>query len=459
MGGVGFTSTGNLLVTPCGFSGGNLRVFDQVTTVSQRGSLIHPLLQTLTSGAGCGIANHPDGTLYSNTSLGIVNLSESDGHILRTIGAPGNALGITVDPSCSNGQVVCPPTDHRLVYVAENSSDIRTVDPNNPSDDQLFISLPASFAAFIDGIVFNFQGSQLLMSVRSPTFGVGQVQVLATSAGARGASNPPPVLIPIVHEPDGISFSGHTNSSSVSPAGFAITNNTDATMTLLNLASSQPYTLAGGGFRGDLTQVGSDGFLYITQDGTRYDDGTTLSNDSVVRIGPAGYFSVPFGTAQVTLTPLLGANVVGSAHTVTASIGTSSSGSAIHLQSAGTTIRFTVISGPNAGLTGTAVTDASGTATFTYTGSTGGTDFIQASFIDTGGTTRFSNQVQQPWSTAICDVNADGAINSDDIALILLARGQSAQPGDARDVDRDGIITVTDARLCALKCTKMNCAK
>ena len=48
---------------------------------------------------------------------------------------------------------------------------------------------------------------------------------------------------------------------------------------------------ASGGFRGDLSQVGADGCLYLTQDGTRYDDGTVTNEDSLVQI--CGGFAPP----------------------------------------------------------------------------------------------------------------------------------------------------------------------
>lgn len=49
------------------------------------------------------------------------------------------------------------------------------------------------------------------------------------------------------------------------------------------------------------------------------------------------------------------------------------------LPKAGVVVSFSVTSGPNAGVTGTATTDAGGNATFSYTGSAGGTDTVTAS--------------------------------------------------------------------------------
>ena len=58
----------------------------------------------------------------------------------------------------------------------------------------------------------------------------------------------------------------------------------------------------------------------------------------------------------------------------------------------------------------------------------------------------------------VCDVNGDGAIDRNDINAIMAARNQPAGPGDPRDYDGDGRITVNDARGCVLRCTLANCA-
>ena len=77
-----------------------------------------------------------------------------------------------------------------------------------------------------------------------------------------------------------------------------------------------------------------------------------------------------FGLA---LTPKTATNNVGTNHTVTATV--SKEGNPV----AGNTVTFKVTSGPNAGKTGTGITDANGRATFTYAGTGGaGTDTIEA---------------------------------------------------------------------------------
>jgi hypothetical protein len=57
-----------------------------------------------------------------------------------------------------------------------------------------------------------------------------------------------------------------------------------------------------------------------------------------------------------------------------------------------------------------------------------------------------------------CDVNLDGYVDRSDISLIGRARGQAAAPGDPRDNDGDGIISLSDSRQCVQLCTLSRCA-
>ncbi|HEY9246885.1 MAG TPA: Ig-like domain-containing protein, partial [Candidatus Methanoperedens sp.] len=63
-------------------------------------------------------------------------------------------------------------------------------------------------------------------------------------------------------------------------------------------------------------------------------------------------------------------------------------------------VTFTIVVGPNANKTEKKNTDANGTATFTYTGMTNGTDVIEASFMDADKTIK-SNQVTKEWTEVV----------------------------------------------------------
>jgi hypothetical protein len=63
-------------------------------------------------------------------------------------------------------------------------------------------------------------------------------------------------------------------------------------------------------------------------------------------------------------------------------------------------------------------------------------------------------------ATLAGDGDGDGDVDRDDVQLVFMARNQSASgDGDPRDADRDGRITVLDARKISLSCTRPNCAR
>ncbi len=56
------------------------------------------------------------------------------------------------------------------------------------------------------------------------------------------------------------------------------------------------------------------------------------------------------------------------------------------------------------------------------------------------------------------DLDGDGDVDRADIAIMLAARNQLVDPGDPRDLDQDGIVTVLDARTIVGLCTRARCA-
>jgi uncharacterized membrane protein len=94
----------------------------------------------------------------------------------------------------------------------------------------------------------------------------------------------------------------------------------------------------------------------------------------------------------ITLTPTNATNPVGTSHTINATV--AGTGDPVPNRN----VNFTVISGPNAGLTGSAITDSNGHASFTYVGNSPGTDTIQASFENSQGVTVVSSSVTKTWT-------------------------------------------------------------
>lgn len=115
----------------------------------------------------------------------------------------------------------------------------------------------------------------------------------------------------------------------------------------------------------------------------------------------------------ILLTPDNAVNDLNTQHTVTAKV-QDDNGEPVE----GKEVTFTIVSGPHAGLTDTDTTDSNGEATFTYTGTTAGTDVIEASFVDSNQETVTSNQVTKTWEepTAIelksfkARAGADGSV-------------------------------------------------
>ena len=117
----------------------------------------------------------------------------------------------------------------------------------------------------------------------------------------------------------------------------------------------------------------------------------------------------------LSLLPPFDVNPPGSDHTVTAvyKIG--------GVPQAGVQINFEVIAGPNAGESGSAVTDANGEASFTYTGTGGpGTDTIRATAVDDTGAPLISSQAQKEWKDGVPPQEVPGVTGWGMIAAALI---------------------------------------
>jgi parallel beta-helix repeat protein len=283
LGGVAFAGDGDPLVTECEFWGTRLHRYDlQGTPVTVNGTDLAPET-VLDSAGGCGVVNHPDGTLYvamnDFTGVGIANVDRETGALIGFMGPASNSLGIAVDPQTND-----------LVYAAEDCRFTGTCTfirlNTTTGTPTTFATLAAADAEFVDGMYFDPSGEYLFLANRFPVFRL----TILNRAGAVVQH------VPMDSEPDGVAFHG------TSPK-FVVTNNTDGTMTRFDFPGDD-YTqmptvsvFASGGYRGDLSQVGPDGCIYLTQKGVRYNDGTESSfldpDNSVVKI--CGGFVPPPG--------------------------------------------------------------------------------------------------------------------------------------------------------------------
>jgi hypothetical protein len=126
----------------------------------------------------------------------------------------------------------------------------------------------------------------------------------------------------------------------------------------------------------------------------------------------------------IKLDPLSQNQNVGSPATVTATV-TDSDGNGLP----NVTVNFAVFAGVDVGITGSAVTDAGGHATFTYVNTTGvGTDSLHASFSDGTGTHE-SNQVVVNWIAQPTSLAYVGATSNDFDDPVTLAAVLSTLSG------------------------------
>jgi hypothetical protein len=163
----------------------------------------------------------------------------------------------------------------------------------------------------------------------------------------------------------------------------------------------------GANWAGDCNQSGVVPVVEISVDGvvssfkdtgqilnTKGVDGAScgMGNESQ-QWAPIGSVSCPGST--LSLAPPTQDLAVGSQASVTATL-VNSCGDPLQ----GAPISFAVASGPDAGVTGSGTTGPDGSATFTYTGTTSGTDVVGASTSNPAGTID-SNTVDVVWQTLL----------------------------------------------------------
>ena len=159
LGGIAFAPNGDVWANECQFSVSPLHRYVRATSTLVHNTAVHPS-SLVASNAGCGMVNHPDGKIYSNTSEGLARLDPASGAPIDVVGARGNALGVAVDPQ-----------SRAVVYVAEDcrSSAICTIARYDPAagTSSTFAVVPGSTSTFVDGLAFDPSGQFLMMSTRA----------------------------------------------------------------------------------------------------------------------------------------------------------------------------------------------------------------------------------------------------------------------------------------------------
>lgn len=325
LGGVAFAPDGDVWVADCTFTNTKLRRIDvatPLTPVRNSTPSLRSISEPVQTEGGCGLTNHPNGSMYSNAAEGLYQLDVNTGAVIAgPLGQSGNSLGIAVDPVTSH--LVYPGADcHDRLVASPTTCTLWDFDPASGVTTP-FAMFPHIDVPFVDGVYFTPTGSHLFVTNRiaeevETTVGLVEVNQLTVVTRPTGPVTLPGTAqivqhLPMIVEPDGVAFH--------SVEQFVVTNDEasgtmsrfdfpggDYSLPPVAYSEIQPVdgggdpvgpplrvygtTFASGGHRGDLTQVGADGCIYATQGrnfdpalfGTRFDDGVETIEDSVVRI-------------------------------------------------------------------------------------------------------------------------------------------------------------------------------
>lgn len=267
LGGVAFAQNGDPLVNGC--NAPTMVRFHKDLAFVKHETTLHNATTIQLPVYAVGIANHPDGYLYLNTRTGVRKINDSGtefsigGKPVGGVGAPGNNLGIAVQPKTND------------IFYVTSGNGIGTIDPVTGNFTLL---LNVSGAYIIDQIAFDAEGKFLYLADN------GNARVL----GIDTTSTPATVSkkIPLTVQPDGMAW--HIPSKTL------FVNSNQGTIERIDPVTGNVTRFASGAYRGDMAQVGPDGYLYLTEDAVRYVDGTVGNGESsLVRIGPG--FAAPPG--------------------------------------------------------------------------------------------------------------------------------------------------------------------
>jgi hypothetical protein len=283
-GGMAWTSSGNFLTR----NGSDIIEHSLTQNAVHQGTNLHGVIATHSiSGlpsTGVGMTNGLDGYVYTITGSGLYRFQ------------PGNwaapAQFLTGTPSGAQGYGITTLPNGDIAYTdSASTSSVWVYTPNaNPNlgTNTLIYTAPANY--LIDGMVAGPTGALAL---------AGQTNSSITVISSSGS------LIQsfgTAHYPDGMAFGGDPTT------GTLYSNNNDGTITkyVLGLGYVNPpiaTDIAGvSGAYGDLASVGPDCAFYVSQYwqpidgyhgsapgvGTHWDDFTTNSESSIIRIGSLG---------------------------------------------------------------------------------------------------------------------------------------------------------------------------
>jgi uncharacterized repeat protein (TIGR01451 family) len=280
LGGLVVLQNGDVLAAECTNTPTTiLHRFSGTETTPVYGTDLHDETAVISTAGGCGIAYHPDGFVYSNMWDGRIKFKPAKNGIARidlsggptkVMGPPGNALGIAVGAVSSH--LFYPGEGCRSVLAPTTSCKI--IELTTAGDVVKQFELPATMK-FIDGIALD-AAERYIFLTRRIAVASGELVVLRRDGTLVQQ-------VPILKEPIGLGF--HTNPD------FVVTTNVDGTITRFDFpggdyeAGPSFSDFAYYGFRADLAQAGPDGCLYVSQGGTRYNDGTQDDEEnSIVRI-------------------------------------------------------------------------------------------------------------------------------------------------------------------------------
>lgn len=329
----------------------------------------------------------------------------------------GNAIAQT--NATANLEAVCFPTD--TVTVAQDAVpadlsaydqiwDLRFITTTLPAADQtayttylrsgkpLFLlgeDQASNYATGRNSAIVNFVGA----------LGGGALTLITNVSAAfnnNGSQTAQTVESPYDTTPNAISTVTFLNSGGVTTPGAGNWIAYDDVTNLGGSAVVWPTGTLTNTPAGSLTVVFDATFMLPTSTGG---NNPQFLQNLCATVAAKGYPVLP----GVVLSEKVTTRAIGSTHTVQAVVLDDSG-----VPQAGTTVTFTVTSGPNAGVTGTGVTDSDGIATFSYPGTAAGTDVIEASIL---GDTVKSNTVDLLWTTALGAAASVPALDAAGLAL------------------------------------------